>query len=249
MSENKKSPLGIALFVIALAGVAVLFGFYQRANVTTSQAIAAETAEAPKTEAPQATLINPTPIEETAAPAELNIEQLGTPRILGNPDAPIKISEHSSFTCGGCAAFHRDNYKRIKSDYIDTGKAYIVYDDFPRNREDVIIGSIARCIPDDAYFNFVQVVFETQRDWVVLGEKYLGHIKNTALFAGGDQNTINACAEKEELHKVLAQRRDDASKKHGIDSTPTLIINDTTKISGLLPYKDIQKALDAALTE
>ncbi len=242
MSENKKSPLGIVLLIIGLAAVLILFGFYQRGNAPNTQDVS--TAQA-ATELPTADYNS----SQSATKIELDINSLGTPRILGDINAPIKISEHSSFTCGGCAAFHRDNFKKIKSEYIDTGKAYIVYDDFPRNQEDIKIGAVARCVPDESYFNFVQVIFETQRDWVTLGSKYLNNIKNTAVFSGADENKINQCAESTELHEILAQRRDNANKTHSVRSTPTLVINDRFAISGLSPYKDIKEALDAELSK
>ncbi len=240
MSENKKSPLSFVLIILGLVGAVIAYNFMQRSNEAASQTIADIQKE------PQvATSYNTGQAEKF----DLDIESLGTPRILGDVNAPVKISEHSSFTCGGCAAFHRDNFKKIKKEYIDTGKAYIVYDDFPRNAEDIKIGAIARCVPEKSYFNFVQVIFETQKDWIVLGEKYIGNIKNTAVFAGADQNKINQCAEEEKLHKILAERRDNASKTYGVRSTPTLVINDKVTISGLSPYKDIQTAIESALAQ
>ncbi len=243
MSESKKSPLGIVLFIIGLAAIAIIFGFYQRGNSQHSPAI-----EQPNEEqlAEAMSYVNR---GESNEPVELNIEELGTPRVLGDVNAPVKISEHSSFTCGGCAAFHRTNFKNIKKDYIDTGKAFLVYDDFPRNREDIMIGSVARCVPEESYFNFVQVVFETQKDWSLLGEKYLENIKNTAIFAGGKAPKLSACERSEELQSILAERRDNASKTHGVRSTPTLVINDKITISGLSPYEQIKEAIDAELAK
>lgn len=244
MSENKKSPLGLVLFVIGLAAVAVVFGFYQRANAPTAQAIAEQPNEEQLARAME--YVNR---DETVEPVELDIDELGTPRVLGDTNAPIKISEHSSFTCGGCAAFHRGNFKRIKQDYIDTGKAFLVYDDFPRNKEDIMIGAVARCVPNESYFNFVQVVFETQRDWIGLGTKYLENVKNTAIFAGAKAPKLNACENSEELQDILAERRDNAHKTYGVRSTPTLVINDKITISGLVPYEQIKEAIESELAK
>lgn len=242
MSENKKSPLGIVLIILGLVGAVILYGFTQRTNDAVSEATSENQNKPLTTAAYDAS-------QSATSKIELDIQSLGTPRILGDINAPIKISEHSSFTCGGCAAFHRGNFKQIKKDYVDTGKAYIVYDDFPRNQQDIKIGAIARCVPDESYFNFVQVIFETQRDWSALGDKYLSNIKNTAVFSGADENKINQCAEATELHEVLAERRDNANKTHNVRSTPSLVINDKVVISGLSKYKDIKGALDSALAK
>jgi len=174
----------------------------------------------------------------------LDVEALGTPRILGNIDAPVKISEHSSFTCGGCARFHSENFKNIKRDYIDTGKAYLVFDDFPRNQYDILIGAAARCVPDQAYFNFIQLLFDTQKEW--LNEDYMSYVKQNAALAGADKDVVDACIENEDLQKILANRQEAANKTHNVNSTPTLVINDGVTIGGLDKYLDIRKAIDAA---
>lgn len=246
MSENKKSPLGIVLLIIGLAGIAIVFGFYQRTNTTTESTATSEQIDQEKLEHAVSTYVKK---EQSNEPIELDIDNLGTPRVLGDINAPVKISEHSSFTCGGCAAFHRDNFKKIKSDYINTGKAFLVYDDFPRNKEDIMIGAVARCVPDESYFNFVQVIFETQRDWIGLGAKYLENVKNTAVFAGGNAAKLNACENSEELQNILAERRDNANKTYGVRSTPTLVINDKITISGLAPYEQLKEAIEAELSK
>lgn len=176
-----------------------------------------------------------------------DLENAKTPRILGDPNAPVKISEHSSFTCGGCAMFHKDNFKRIKQEYIDTGKAYIVFDDFPRNSFDITIGSVARCVPEQAYFNFVQLLFETQKTW--LNDGYMTYLKQNAKLTGASEAQINNCLESKELHETLAQHQEAANKNHGVKSTPTLVINDTVVISGLEPYEKIKAAIDAAIAK
>ncbi len=188
----------------------------------------------------------------TAAPltAELDLKALGTPRILGNPEAPLKISERSSFTCGGCGAFHKGNFKEIKRDYIDTGKAYIVYDDFPRNKPDLLIGAVARCVPENSFFQFVQLIFETQQDWLTKdASTFIPYMVQNAKLTGISEDRINACVDSEDLHKTLAEHRETAAKKFGVGSTPTLVLNDKTVISGLMSYKDLKAALDKAIAE
>ena len=143
--ETKKSPIGMIFAVLILLAIVIVVGLTNNAKVTTSDPT--ETAEAVKTELGTSTTAQApdgTEIITQEVSADFDLEKASTPRILGNPDAPIKISEHSSFTCGGCAMFHKSNFKMIKEEYIDTGKAYVVFDDFPRNKYDIIIGSVAQ---------------------------------------------------------------------------------------------------------
>lgn len=191
---------------------------------------------------------NPDTTTASAASSEntLDITSLSTPRVLGNPDAPVKITEHSSFTCGHCGSFHATNFKIIKEEYIDTGKAYLVFDDFPRNRPDLLIGAIARCVPEHSYFNFIQLIFETQKEWLPKKDEYIEYIKQNAVLAGADKDEVEKCYTSQELHEEMAERREVAFKQNNVKSTPTLIINDTVNIGGMDKYETIKSALDAA---
>ena len=47
--------------------------------------------------------------------------------ILGSKDAPVTIIEYASMTCGHCASFHANIFPDIKKNYIETGKAKLVF--------------------------------------------------------------------------------------------------------------------------
>ncbi len=178
-----------------------------------------------------------------------DLEKAKTPRILGNPDAPVKISEHSSFTCSHCGAFHETNFKNIKRDYIDTGKAYMVFDDFARNYVDLGIGVLSRCVPEDKYFDYIQLMFETQEDWHPNMEKYEGYARQNALMTGASKEDLDACFNSEELRMAMADRVKMAQENHGVSGTPTLVINGKSVVSGLTPYPELKKLLDTAYVE
>lgn len=227
-------------------------------ETATDEALEAEDEQVQAAEnAPEATAPAEEPVspvdqaaeEKETAPVEgSNLAALSTPRILGNPDSPVKISEHSSFTCGACAHYHGDNFKKLKADYVDTGKARIVFDDFPRNVVDLEIGMVARCLPESSYFNFIQLLFETQEKWAK-EEEYKKYVKQNAMLAGLDDAKYEECINNAGLQKSLADNREAASAKFGIKGTPTLVINDSVVISGLAPYSQIKDALDAELAK
>ncbi len=52
-------------------------------------------------------------------------------RVLGKADAPVTIFQYSSLTCPHCAAFIRDILPKITTEWIDTGKANLVFRNFP----------------------------------------------------------------------------------------------------------------------
>ena len=46
---------------------------------------------------------------------------------MGDENAPIKMLEFASLTCGHCARFHNDVMPAIKEKYISTGKIFFTY--------------------------------------------------------------------------------------------------------------------------
>lgn len=170
------------------------------------------------------------------------------PRILGDVNSPLEIREHSSFTCSHCKHFHETNFKNIKQDYIDTGKAHIIFDDFPRNKVDLTAGVIARCVPEKAYFNFVQLLFETQDDWA-FGDKYVDYLRQNAKLVGLNDAEIDACLNNKELQEGLAKNAQMAAEQHSVNSTPTLVLNNKKVVPGLLSYDELKAEFEKQLSD
>ncbi len=249
--ENKKSPIGIIWVVLILLIGVLGFAIYNNPNKSDG---AQGDAQYDTTETASKSHDDPSHshdmgemekenLDSTSVSADFDLDKASKPRILGDADAPIKISEHSSFTCGHCSKFHQTNFKRIKADYVDTGKAYIIYNDFPLNGHDIKIGAVARCVPEKSYFEFIQLLFETQKDW--LKEDYIKYVKQNALLTGASAAQIESCLNSSELFEALAKQREVAMKDHDVKATPTLVINDSVVIPGLSDYSELKKALDA----
>src|SRR5258706_11399400 len=93
-----------------------------------------------------------------------------TAHVLGNPEAPITIIEYASLTCPHCAEFDKSVLPQIKQTYIDTGKAKLVYRDFPLDATALKASMIARCLPSDRYFAFIDALFKQQNNWAYSGD-------------------------------------------------------------------------------
>lgn len=50
---------------------------------------------------------------------------------LGDRNAKVVLVEFSDYKCGHCSLFHEITYKKIKSEYIDTGKILFIAGNFP----------------------------------------------------------------------------------------------------------------------
>lgn len=191
------------------------------------------------------------------APAELATEvptyelppvsEMLRERILGFANAPIKISEHSSLTCSHCGQFHRNTYEQIKSEYIANGKAYLVFSDFPLNGPALYASMVARCVPEENYFDFVQQLFVEQDDWAY-DVSYLDYLKDKSAEYGLPNEQFSQCIKNDELRQGLLAQMADAQNKHEVKSTPTFVINDKGIISGAVKFEQFKSAFDAILS-
>lgn len=171
-------------------------------------------------------------------------------RVMGKAEAPVTITEYSSFTCPHCAQFTAETFPRIKSEYIDSGKVKFVFRDYPLNSPSLAAAVVARCLPPDRYFGFVEMLFRDQKDWSQHPDMkgVLDDLKVRSQLAGLTDADFQACLKNADLIKGLQERAAEAEKTYQINSTPTFIINGKT-LPGALPFADFKTAIDAALAQ
>src|SRR5450759_3388481 len=58
---------------------------------------------------------------------------VGKGRTMGDPAAPMLFELYSDFVCPGCKHLHENVLPTIVTDYVKTGKAYLVFREFPLN--------------------------------------------------------------------------------------------------------------------
>jgi len=164
--------------------------------------------------------------------------------VLGKADAPITIIEYASLTCPHCAAFERETLPKIKENWIDTGKAKLVFRDFPLDGWALRAAMVARCAPPERYFGFIEALFQGQDVWARASnpEAALGRL---AKLGGISDEKFQSCMKDQKLADTVAASRLTAEKEYGVESTPTFFVNGT-KLVGEQSYADFDKALTAA---
>lgn len=166
-------------------------------------------------------------------------------QMLGKADAPITIIEYASTTCGHCANLHTKSLPKIKADWIDTGKAKLIYRDFPTGPAHLSIGAsmIAHCAGPQRYFPVLALIMEQQEKWMGAANPLDG-LKKVVRLAGMTGDDVDACLGRQDLATAIQERARAGNVLHGVESTPTLIINGT-KVEGDNPAQ-IEKVLKAA---
>ncbi len=66
-----------------------------------------------------------------SATTALDVERA---RMSGRDDAAVTIVEYASMTCPHCGAFHAGVLLEVKKSLVDTGRARLVFRDFPLDK-------------------------------------------------------------------------------------------------------------------
>jgi len=144
-------------------------------------------------------------------------------RQLGPDNAPVTIVEYASLTCPHCAHFAKTVLPELKKRYIDTGKVRLIFREFALNPLDAGAIMLARCIDKNKYFDFVDILFQKQSEWVV--QKPIEPLLAIAKQAGFSKESFEACLKNQKLLDDIEAQRNRAAEKFGVSSTPTLFIN------------------------
>jgi protein-disulfide isomerase len=143
---------------------------------------------------------------------------------LGKPDAPITIVEYASLTCSHCAEFEAKVWPQLKKDWLDTGKAKLVYRDYVWDPMAEAAAMISHCAGHDRYFAFVETFFHSQANWL-RSDNPMNSLKGIARLGGMPEDKVDACLQDKSLLNQILARKDDAEKLYSVHSTPTFVIN------------------------
>jgi protein-disulfide isomerase len=165
---------------------------------------------------------------------------------LGSDDAPVTLMEYASFTCPHCASFHRNVFKDLRKDYIDTGKVKFVYRDVYFDQFGLWAAMIARCEPT-RFFGIADMLYDQQKDWIGNGDPagIAERLRKIGLIAGLESDQMEACLSDEANARALVAWFQNNATEDDVTGTPTLFI-DGEKHSNMT-YDDLKAILDAKL--
>ncbi len=164
---------------------------------------------------------------------------------LGKEDAPVTIIEYASMTCGYCAKFHKDTLPEIKKQYINTGKVRMIFREFPLDPVSAAGFMLARCAPEEKYFDVMDALFADQRAWAFTDDPYNAML-NFSKQLGFTQESFEACLTNQSLLDGVNAVRDKGGNEFKVDSTPTFFINGE-KVLGAISFEEMSKIIDKYL--
>lgn len=167
---------------------------------------------------------------------------------IGEQSAPITIIEFGDYQCTYCYKFHQSSLDIIKQEYIDTGKANLVFRDFPLNGPDSVLAAEAsHCAKDQQ--KFWQYHDELYKNWAGertgwVNRESLGKFAQTA---GLDLEQFNSCLDSAKYRQQVISAYE-FGQDVGINATPSFLIisgDKIVKITGNQPIDVFRKTLDS----
>lgn len=147
-------------------------------------------------------------------------------RSIGKPDAPVTIVEYASLTCPHCAHFETEVLPKVKPALIDSGKARLVYRDYPLDGLALRAAMIVRCAGPERTFGLLDLLFSRQAQWIKNDmASSVAALATLVAQAGISEPEFNACLSNQEVQNAVTQSRLDAERLYKIDSTPSFLIN------------------------
>ncbi|MEM8876364.1 MAG: DsbA family protein [Pseudomonadota bacterium] len=169
--------------------------------------------------------------------------------IIGNVDAPVTIVEYASMSCVHCARFHKETLPVLKERYIDTGKARLIFREFPLDLAAAWGSMLARCADDqDRAMELTDALFQQQEEWARgrNEEEVKSGLVEVLEPLNVSRESIDTCVDDKILLHNIAQRAVRAGREFGVTSTPTFFINGL-KIEGAVELERFTAVIDPLL--
>jgi len=191
------------------------------------------------------------PQQPVVANLDLGGEELKLGAYIGDKDAPVKILTCEDYQCPFCKKFVDQTFSQIKKDYIDTGKVFYVYGDFPLSfhTEADEMHEAANCVGEqdpEKYWEMHDLIFQKQQEWSGQSDP-AGKARAMTESLGVDMGKYDACISsgkwKDEIQKDIQE-----CTKAGTSGTPTFYINGK-QLVGAQPYSAFKTLIDAELSK
>ncbi len=166
--------------------------------------------------------------------------------ILGNPDAPLKLVEFASHTCGACANFAVNGKPTLKDKYVASGRVSFELREIFLNPFDVVIATMTQCgakeqmqpLSDEVWQNLEQVFTGLQGNpeavqaaaQLPVDQRFARIAEVTGLldfFAarGLSAEQARTCLTDEAKIQTLVQTAEAQGKENNVTGTPTFLLN------------------------
>jgi len=175
---------------------------------------------------------------------------MGSP-ILGSASAPITIIEFGDYQCEQCYKWYHNTKDSIVQNYIETGKANLIFVDLAfLGRDSPKAAAASYCAEEQGkYWEYHDLLYNFQ-EGVDSGWANSERLKAFAQNLELDMELFDSCVDSGKFAKRVQFNTNEA-KKQGATGTPTFIIvnseGEQQKLVGAQPYSVFQKVFDSMI--
>jgi protein-disulfide isomerase len=173
--------------------------------------------------------------------------------VMGDPNAPITITEYSDYRCSHCGAFVLETEPLLIEDYIKTGKVKFMYRSMGGwSGEQSLLGIEASyCAGEEnKFWEYHDILFANQG-----ASLDMTNFVTWAEAVGLDTDAFKKCMD-ERRYQARADQDEQDGYALGVQGTPTFFLTysvggeeKTRVIQGAMPFETFQQEIDAALAE
>jgi len=183
---------------------------------------------------------------------ELKTIELKHAPVLGSDTATVTIVEVGDYQCHMCKLWFENTRPQIIENYVNTGKANLVFVDMPFLGNDSFPASKASYCADDQgqYWNYHSMLFQYQQE-IDDGWASANRLQAIAFNLNLDMEQFDKCMTSMDHNSRISFNKKLSSTEFGANSTPTFVIVNTTgdveKLIGAHPYSTFEKIINSML--
>ena len=180
----------------------------------------------------------------------INLEN-GSPA-LGSESSPVTIVEFGDYQCEACYHWFHNTRDTLIDNYIETGKAKLVFVDLPfLGRDSITAAQASYCAEDQGkYWEYHTMLYTFQDGHPDSGWADRDRLNAFASSLDMNMDEFNECMDSSK-YKIRVKANYDEAVKNGAQSTPTFILisqdGKTEMFAGAQPYSVFAATIESML--
>ena len=180
----------------------------------------------------------------------VNLENGSPP--LGSESARITIVEFGDYQCEACYAWFHNTRDTLIDNYIETGKAKLIFVDLPfLGRDSPKAAHASYCAEDqEKYWEYHTILYTFQDGHPDSGWADRDRLNSFAFSLDMNMDEFNECMDSSKYKQRVKANYNDAVK-NGVTQTPTFILvssdGKTKKLGGAQPYSVFAATIESML--
>ena len=181
----------------------------------------------------------------------VNLENGSPP--LGSESAPITIVKFGDYQCEACYYWFHNTRSTLIDNYIETGKAKLVFMDLPfLGRDSITAAQASYCAEDQGKYWEYHTMLYTFQEVEAYDSGWADRDRLNAFASSLDMNMdeFNECMDSSK-YKNRVKANFDEAVRNGVQSTPTFILisqdGKTERFAGAQPYSVFAATIESML--